>query len=74
MILDRYNLTTLNQDLVNYINNPIASREIEVIIKSLPPERERKEERGRRRKRNRRKRRRRQRKRRRKRKPRARLS
>jgi hypothetical protein len=33
--LDRYHLPKLNQDKVNYLNNPITSKEIEAVIKSL---------------------------------------
>ena len=30
--LDRFHLTKLNQDEVNYLNNPITPKEIEVVI------------------------------------------
>ena len=34
--LDRYKILKLNRDQVNHLNNPITSKEIEDIIKSLP--------------------------------------
>jgi hypothetical protein len=34
--LDRYYLSRLNQDQANNLNSPIASKEIEAVIKSLP--------------------------------------
>jgi hypothetical protein len=38
--LDRYHLTKLNQDQINNLNSPITLREIEVVIKSLPTEKQ----------------------------------
>jgi hypothetical protein len=32
-----YHLTKLNQNLLNYSKSPITPKEIEVVIKSLPP-------------------------------------
>jgi len=34
--LDRYQVTKLNQDHVNYLNSPISPKEIEAVINSLP--------------------------------------
>jgi hypothetical protein len=34
--LDRYQITKLNQDQINYLNSPIPPKEIEAVIKSLP--------------------------------------
>jgi hypothetical protein len=34
--LDRYQVTKINQDLVNDLNSPISSKEIESVINSLP--------------------------------------
>jgi hypothetical protein len=34
--LDRYQVSKLNQDQINYLNGPITPKEIEAIIKSLP--------------------------------------
>jgi hypothetical protein len=34
--LDRYQVPKLNQDEINYLNNPISPKEIEAIINSLP--------------------------------------
>ena len=33
--LDRYHVPKLNQDQVNYLNNPITPKEIEAVIKNL---------------------------------------
>jgi hypothetical protein len=33
--LDRYQVTKLNQDQINHLNNPITPKEIETVIKSL---------------------------------------
>ena len=33
--LNRFQLTTLNKDQVNNVNNPISPKEIEAVIKSL---------------------------------------
>ena len=35
--LDRYQVPKLNQDQINDINSPISPKEIEVVIKNLPP-------------------------------------
>jgi hypothetical protein len=35
--LDSYHLLKPNQDQINYWNNPITPKEIEAVIKSLPP-------------------------------------
>jgi hypothetical protein len=37
--LDRYQVPTLNQDQINYLNSPISPKEIEVVINSLPTKR-----------------------------------
>ena len=34
--LDRYQVSTLNQDQINYLNSPITPKEIEAVINSLP--------------------------------------
>jgi hypothetical protein len=34
--LDRYQVPKLNKDLVNDLNSPISSKEIEAVINSLP--------------------------------------
>ena len=34
--LDRYQVPKLNQDQLNYLNNPISPKEIEAVIKILP--------------------------------------
>jgi hypothetical protein len=34
--LDRYYISKLNQDQVNYLNSLIIPKEIEAVIKSLP--------------------------------------
>ena len=34
--LNRYQVPKLNQDQINHLNSPIAPKEIEVVIKSLP--------------------------------------
>jgi hypothetical protein len=34
--LDRYKVPNLNQDQINHLNSPIALKEIEAIINSLP--------------------------------------
>jgi hypothetical protein len=34
--LDRYKIPTLNQDQINYLNNPIIPKEIEAVIISVP--------------------------------------
>jgi hypothetical protein len=34
--LDRYQIPKLNQDQIRHLNSPIAPKEIEAIIKSLP--------------------------------------
>ena len=34
--LDRYHVQKLNQDQVNYLNNPIARKKIEVVIENVP--------------------------------------
>ena len=34
--LNRYQLSKLNQDQINYLNSPITPKEIEAVIKSLP--------------------------------------
>jgi hypothetical protein len=35
--LDRYQAPKLNQDLINHLNSLITPKEIEAVIKSLPP-------------------------------------
>jgi hypothetical protein len=35
--LDRCHVSKLNQDQVNYLNSPITPKQIEVVIKNLPP-------------------------------------
>ena len=35
-LLDRYQVPTLNQDLINDLNSPISPKEIEAVINSLP--------------------------------------
>ena len=37
MFLDRYQVPKLNQDQVHDLNSPISPKEIEAVIKSLPP-------------------------------------
>ena len=34
--LDRYQVSKLNQDQINYLNSPIPPKEIETVINSLP--------------------------------------
>jgi hypothetical protein len=34
--LDRYQVSKLNQDQINDLNNPISPKEIEAVINSLP--------------------------------------
>ena len=34
--LDRYQVSKLNQDQINYLNSPITHKEIEDVIKNLP--------------------------------------
>ena len=34
--LEKFNFTTLNQEEIEIMNNPIASTEIEAVIKNLP--------------------------------------
>jgi len=34
--LDRYKVPKLNQEQINYLNNPITPKEIEGVIKGLP--------------------------------------
>jgi hypothetical protein len=34
--LDRYQVPTLNQDQINYINSPISPKDIEAVINILP--------------------------------------
>ena len=34
--LDRYQVTKLNQEQINQLNNPITPKEIEAVIKGLP--------------------------------------
>jgi hypothetical protein len=34
--LDRYKVSTLNQNQINHLNSPIMTTEIEAVIKSLP--------------------------------------
>ena len=34
--LEKYNLTILNQEVIENINRPITSTEIETVIKNLP--------------------------------------
>jgi len=34
--LDKYKVSKLDQDQINHVNNPIAPKEIEAVIKSLP--------------------------------------
>ena len=36
IFLDRYQTPKLNQDQINHLNGPIAPKEIEAVIKSLP--------------------------------------
>ena len=33
--LDRYHISKLNQDQLNYLNSPITLKELEAVIKSL---------------------------------------
>jgi hypothetical protein len=40
--LERYQVTKLNQDQVNDINNPISPKEIEAVINSLPTKKKKK--------------------------------
>ena len=40
--LDRYQVTKLKQDQVNYLNSPIYPKEIEAGINSLPTEKKKK--------------------------------
>ena len=35
--IDRYHLAKLNADQINNVNKPIISKEIEAVIKSIPP-------------------------------------
>jgi len=35
--LDRYQVKKFNQDEVNHLNSPITPKEIEAVIKRLPP-------------------------------------
>jgi hypothetical protein len=34
--LDRYHISKLNKDQVNYLNTPITHKEIEIVIKKPP--------------------------------------
>ena len=34
--LERYNLPRLNQEEIEYVNRPITSTEIEIVIRNLP--------------------------------------
>jgi hypothetical protein len=34
--LDRYHVPKLNQDQLNYLNSPITTKEMEIVIKNLP--------------------------------------
>ena len=34
--LDRYQVTKLNQDQINYLNSPITPKEIEAVINNVP--------------------------------------
>ena len=34
--LDRYHIPKLNQEYINYLNRPLAQKEIEEVIKTLP--------------------------------------
>jgi hypothetical protein len=34
--LDRYHVPKLNKDQVNYLNDPITPKKIEIVIKNLP--------------------------------------
>jgi hypothetical protein len=34
--LDRYYVPLLNQNQINYLNSPITSKEIEIVIKNFP--------------------------------------
>jgi hypothetical protein len=35
--IDRYQVPKLNQDEINHLNSPITPKEIESVIKNLPP-------------------------------------
>jgi len=37
--LDRYQLLKSNQEPIKHLNNPITPKEIEAVIKGLPPKR-----------------------------------
>jgi hypothetical protein len=39
--LDRYHVPKLNQDQINYLNNPITPKEIEAVIKISEPKKAR---------------------------------
>jgi hypothetical protein len=38
--LDRYHVPKLNQDQVNYLNNPIMPKKIEIVIKNIQTKKE----------------------------------
>jgi hypothetical protein len=40
--LDRFQVTKLNQDRINYLNSPISLKEIETVINSLPTKKKKK--------------------------------